>query len=475
MKKLEKYNEKRDFSKTNEPKGEISSTRKRKLRFVVQHHKATTNHYDFRLEHDGVLLSWAVPKGLSQNPKDKRLAVMVENHPIDYIDFEGIIPKGNYGAGSVEIFDKGNYIPKYDLEYGLKKGHLQFELKGKKLKGEYSLVKMDDKNWLIIKSEDKFANESVEEENTSLPFKSCDVMLATLSRDLPTDKNWAYEIKYDGYRILAFVENQKVKCKTRNGNDYTLKLSKIVNSLEKINEKSFVLDGEIVSFDEVGRSDFGLLQRAIKEGNDIYYVVFDILALNGKDLRNENFLKRKEILERVLAKAPANIIFSQHIVNKGKQCFAFAKKQRLEGVVAKKTNSKYIGCRSEDWLKIKCYKRQEFVIGGFETNEKNVYLSAIYVGYYEDKRLVFVGKVGTGFDDKEKIALNKKFSKIAIKKCPFDKNFNKNNQITWISPKFVAEIQYAELTKDRVLRQPSFIGLREDKDAKSVVLEDKWK
>ena len=471
MKKLEKYNKKRDFSKTNEPKGKISTKKTKQLRFVIQHHKATKEHYDFRLEHNGVLLSWAVPKGVSQNPKDKRLAVRVEDHPLDYINFEGVIPKGNYGAGSVEIFDKGQYIPKYDVEYGLKKGHLQFELKGEKLKGEYSLVKMDDKNWLIIKSEDEFAKDKIEKEDTTLPFKDCAVMLATLSSNLPTGKDWAYEIKYDGYRVLSFVENGKVVCKTRNGNDYTKKLDKIVKSLQKIKEDSFILDGEVVAFDDNGRSDFGLLQDSLKEGKGIYYVVFDILALNGKDLRDENFIKRKQILERVLAKAPDNIIYSQHIVGKGKQCFNFAKKHGLEGVVAKNINSKYQSKRSEDWLKIKCYKRQEFVIGGFDINEKNIYLSAIYVGYYKEDKLVFVGKVGTGFDEEEKMVLNRKFNKIAIKKCPFYKNFKQNEQITWISPKLVAEIQYAELTKDGLLRQPSFIGLRDDKNAKSVVLE----
>ena len=473
MKKLEKYNKKRDFSKTNEPKGEIISSKAKNLRFVIQHHKASKDHYDFRLEHDGVLLSWAVPKGLSKNPKDKRLAVMVEDHPLDYIDFEGVIPKGNYGAGSVEIYDKGKYIPKYDIDYGLQKGHLQFELKGKKFKGEFSLVRMDRKNWLIIKSDDEFASEKVEQEDTSLPFKTCDVMLATLSNKLPTGRDWAYEIKYDGYRIVSFCEEGKIECKTRNGNDYTEKLKDIAKSLKQINEKSFVLDGEVVSFDEKGRSDFGLLQRSLKEKGEIYYVVFDILALNGKDLRKEKFLQRKQILERVLAKAPQNIIYSQHIIGKGKQCFAFAKKEKLEGVIAKKTDSVYLGNRSEDWLKIKCYKRQEFVIGGFETSEKNALLSAIYVGYYKDNKLIFAGKVGTGFDEEEKLILNKKFSKIAVKKCPFDKNFKKSEQITWLSPKLIAEIQYAELTKDGVLRQPSFIGLRDDKDAKKVFLEER--
>ncbi len=469
MKKLEKYNKKRDFSQTNEPKGEILHKNTKNLRFVIQHHKATTDHYDFRLEHDGVLLSWAVPKGISQNPKDKRLAVMVEDHPLSYIDFEGIIPKGNYGAGSVEIFDKGKYVPKYDIDYGLKKGHLQFDLYGKKVKGEFSLVKMKDNNWLIIKGEDEYVSTS-ETKNTLLPFKSCEVMLATLSDELPKGKDWAYEIKYDGYRILSFVEKGNVVCKTRNGNDYTGKLESIVEELKKIKEESFILDGEVVAFDEGGKSDFGLLQRALKENNKIYYVVFDLLALNGEDMREKTLKERKKILEMMLVKSN-NIIYSQHVIGKGKQAFAFAKKNNLEGVVAKKLSSKYIGRRSEDWLKIKCYKRQEFVIAGFDTNEKNPYLSAIYVGYYKQDKLVFVGKVGTGFDEQEKIELNKKFMKITVKKCQFNEKINENDKILWLKPILVAEIQYMEITKDGLLRQPSYIGLRDDKDAKSVVLE----
>ena len=342
--KLKEYNTKRNFNNTSEPKGKVTKNKNNILKFVIQYHQARAKHYDFRLEWRGVLLSWAVPKGLSLNPKDKRLAVMVEDHPLDYITFEGIIPKGNYGAGSVEIFDKGYYLPSYSVNTGLKKGHISFTLFGDKFKGDWELVKMDEKNWLIIKSDDEFAvikNESANSKKTKtsikLPFKECDVQLATLSKNIPKGKNWLFEIKYDGYRILSFVENGKARLVTRNNKDYTKKFDEIVKSLANISQDNFVLDGEIVCFDENGRSDFGLLQNNIKfNKGGFYYVVFDILALNGKDLRDKPLNDRKEILEKVLTKQPFNIIYSSFVIGKGSESFNIAKKMNLEGIVAKK-------------------------------------------------------------------------------------------------------------------------------------------
>lgn len=468
---LTQYNKKRDFNSTKEPKGKTKTSTGNK--FVVQYHEARSKHYDFRLAHNGVLISWAIPKGISTNPKDKRLAVHVEDHPIDYANFEGIIPKGNYGAGTVEIFDKGKYVSLEDFNKGLKKGHIKIFLKGKKLNGAWSLVKFKDNNWFMIKIEDEFANLK-NKTNTKLPFKQTSAQLATLSSKIPTGKDWLFEIKYDGYRILSFVENKKVKMLTRNGNDYTKKLTNVVNSLKKLDYDSFVLDGEIVCFDKNGKSDFGLLQNSLKnKKNNLYYCVFDLLAFNGADLREVPLIERKQKLERLLFKAEKNLVYSSH-TTQGKQTFDFAKKNNLEGIVAKKKNSKYVGKRTEDWLKIKCYMRQEFVIVGYDTSEKNSILSALILGYYENKKLIYVGKVGTGFSDKDKKELVKTFNEVIVKKCPFEKEIKLKN-VVWLKPKFVAEIQFAELTNETLLRQASFIALREDKKASDVVLEGKWK
>ena len=337
---LKEYKEKRDFTKTNEPKGKLDATQAN--RFVVQLHKARAKHYDFRLEFGGVLISFAVPKGLSNKPKEKRLAVKVEDHPVDYINFEGIIPKGNYGAGTVEIFDKGNYVALSDMKKGLKKGHIKVVLNGKKLKGAWSLVQIKDDNWIIIKIDDEYAEidskkseKSKKSTKIKNPFSSCLVELATLTDEIPRGKDWIFEIKYDGYRAVSFIENGKVKILSRNGLDFTQKFSSIASSLKKLDANAFVLDGEIVSFDEFGRSDFSLLQSSIKQKkNNFYYCVFDLLALNGEDLRDLPLQKRKRKLERLLFKSEKNLIYSQDIED-GFASFKFAKENNLEGIVEK--------------------------------------------------------------------------------------------------------------------------------------------
>lgn len=472
---LKEYNKKRNFSSTTEPKGKVAAESK-KLKFVIQYHKARAKHYDFRLEWKGVLLSFAVPKGLSTDPNQKRLAVHVEDHPLDYASFEGIIPKGNYGAGSVDIFDEGFYEPSYDMDYGLKKGHLKFTLFGNVYQGEWSLVKMDEKNWLLIKSQDKFAKKDTKTQKKSLKIalkpQSTSVMLAKLTNTIPRGKDWLFEIKYDGYRLLAFVENGKVKCVSRGGQDYTKKFDEIAQSLSQIDEQTFVVDGEVVAFDKNGRSDFGLLQKHIKECGEKTYVIFDLLELNGQDLRDKPLIERKTLLQRLFSKERQHLMFSEHIVGNGKKVFQFAKKHNLEGLVAKNSNSSYSGNRNGDWLKIKCYARQEFVICGYTTTEKNKTLSALVLGYYQKDKLIFAGKVGTGFDEKDRAELAKKLNKIATKICQIDIiPQSAKLDAVWTKPKYVAEIQFAELTKDKILRQPSFIALREDKDAKSVKLE----
>lgn len=462
------YRNKRNFQKTHEPKGKVKN--RRSTKFVIQYHEARTKHYDLRLEYHGILLSWAVPKGLSTKLNEKRLAIHVEDHPLDYAKFEGVIPQGNYGAGTVEIFDYGDYIPLADFEQGLKKGHLKFFLNGNKLKGAWSLIKFQDKHWFVLKINDEYANVKTLKTKKTLPFKSTSVQLATFAHQLPTGHDWLFEIKYDGYRILSYVENHKVKMLTRNNQDYTMKLSAVATSLQKMEHTSMVLDGEVVCFDEHGKSDFGLLQSSIKtNNNNLYYCVFDLLALDGVDLRNQPLSTRKLKLERLLAKADASIIYSAH-TTQGKKTLAFAQAHQLEGIIAKHKDSFYTGKKTDDWLKIKCYCRQEFVIAGYTTSSKNEILATLILGYFQGNKLIYVGKVGTGFTEQNKKELVKLFQKAITSESPFNRLIKSKN-VVWLKPKFVAEIQFTELTKDHILRQPSFIGLRNDKNANEVVWE----
>ena len=473
---LSKYNKKRNFKNTPEPKGKPNKSKSKKSIFVIQFHQASHDHYDFRLEYNGVLLSWAVPKGLSTKTADKRLAVHVEDHPLSYANFEGEIPANQYGTGLVQIFDSGTYEPLNDFKSGFKKGKLTFILHGSKYKGEWHLIKMDDKNWIILKSKnDKAKSVELSKKIKANPFKKVDAMLALLTDKIPTGKDWLFEIKYDGYRIISFVENKKVKLKTRNNTDYTSKFNSISKSLAKLcKNHSVILDGELVAFDESGRSDFSLLQSEIKNNeSNLTYVVFDILALDGQDLRDTPLIKRKEILQNFMKICPKNIIFSSFVISKGKQSFNLAKKNNLEGIIAKRLNSIYSGTRNGDWLKIKCYQRQEFVIAGYTTTAKNKKLSAILLGYYSNNNLIYIGKAGTGFTDKDRAELNKKFESLIVKKCPFSQIPKLNNNITWLKPKLVCEVQFAEITPDNSLRQPSFIALRTDKKPSQVVLEVK--
>ncbi|MBR4418685.1 MAG: non-homologous end-joining DNA ligase [Clostridia bacterium] len=460
---LAEYHKKRNFTDTREPKGKVTKTKTKAPRFVIQYHEARAKHYDLRLEYNGILLSWAVPKGLSNNPNDKRLAIQVEDHPIDYAQFSGIIPKGNYGAGTVEIFDNGTYTPIKDFTSGLKKGHLKFILHGKKLQGAWSLMRFQNNHWFAVKMHDEFAN--------TLPFHTTSVQLATLAAKLPTGRDWIYEIKYDGYRIVAYVEKQKVKLLTRNGQDYTAKLATIAQSLSQLPCHFCVLDGEVVCLDPTGRSDFGLLQNSLKSGKQqLYYCVFDLLAWNGKDLRSEPLIERKTKLANLLTDAANNLMYAGHTTH-GAKTLAFAKAHELEGIIAKRKKSIYTGTRSDDWLKIKCYHRQEFVIIGYTTTAQNKVLSALLLGYYAGKQLTYVGKVGTGFTEKSKQTLVATLQAARTDKCPLKLFKTDNKNIIWLQPQFVAEIQYAELTKDKLLRQPSFIGLRTDKKPQDITLE----
>ena len=460
---LSEYNKKRNFAVTREPKGK--KVKSKNNRFVVQFHRARRDHYDFRLEEDGVLISFALPKGFSYDSRDKRLAVHVEDHPLEYINFEGRIPKGEYGAGTVEVFDKGRYEADGKISEGIEKGEFKVTLYGEKLKGRWAFVHFKEDNFLAICEDGKIEKEV----QKKLPFNDTSVQLASLTKRVPSGKNYIFEIKYDGYRVLSYIEKGKVKLKSRNGKDFTKKFVVIVEDLEKsFKNKAIVLDGEVVVFDKNGRSDFSMLQDSVKKGkNNFSYVVFDILALN-EDTRNMPLLERKKLLETLSKFFTPNIILSEYVLGNGKECFEVAKKLGLEGVVAKKIDSKYSGTRNDDWLKIKCYHRQEFVVGGYSLHGGQ--LSSLLLGYYKGDSLIYIGKVGTGFSERLKSEIERKLSKIKTKTSPFSNCQEK--EVVYVLPKYVAEVQYAEITRAKLLRQASFIAFRTDKEAKEVDLEE---
>lgn len=502
--KLEDYNRKRNFEKTGEPEGEVEKTGE-SLRFVVQHHIARRDHFDFRLEWEGALLSWAVPKGPSFNPRDKRLAVKVEDHPIDYRNFEGIIPKGEYGGGTVMIWDEGYWTPYVDVDEGLNSGSLKFSLDGRRLRGSWALVRMkakdgkDDDNWLLLKEKDEYAlpsdgisqfttsvrtgrtMEQIEKgKETSLPrnpFDKTEVQLAKLVAAPPEDDDWLYEVKYDGYRIVAYIEGNTVRLMTRGGNDYADRFPAVARSLlDWAAGRAMVLDGEMTVTDDNGRTDFQALQSYMRDKKDksLTYIVFDILALDGEDLRSRPLIERKSILEKLLENAPKNLHYSAHVKGRGKECFVAACRANLEGVVGKRPDSVYSGTRNGDWIKLKCDKRQEFVIGGYTLSEKkNSGVSSLLLGVYDGGELVFAGRAGTGFSAKTSAELERRFEGLKRDTSPF-KNPPKGRageRIFYLEPELVAEIKFTEWTEENLLRQASFKGLRTDKNPKDIRME----
>ena len=504
IRKLEEYNRKRDFTKTAEPAGEKEETAD-KLRFVIQYHAATRTHYDFRLEWEGVLLSWVIPKGPSFNTRDKRLAVEVEDHPLEYRNFEGIIPKPEYGGGVVMLWDEGYWEPRVDVAKGLRDGALKFVLRGHRLKGKWALHRMksgsaeERKNWLLVKEKDEYTmdNDGISTNDTSvrtgrtmkeiegdksvehkkLPFERTGVQLAKLVDKAPEGEGWFFELKYDGYRILAFLDGGDVRLMSRNGHDYTGKFQDIADALRQwANGRSVVLDGEVVIFGGEGGTDFQALQNYLKNPGDknLTYVVFDLLALAGADLRKKSLRDRKEILEPLLADAPENLHYSRHTSGNGKEIYRAACRAKMEGIIGKRADSVYSGTRNNDWLKIKCENRQEFVVGGYTlTDKKNSGVSALLLGVYEGKDLVYAGRAGTGFTGKTMQELEEKFAKLQRKTPPF-KNApeqRRSETITWLSPILVAEVRFAEWTDEDLLRQASFKGLRTDKEAGDVKRE----
>jgi bifunctional non-homologous end joining protein LigD len=541
---LDEYNKKRNFEKTSEPRGykEIGSgfpleaigikAREREvikiedsmshtsetdsaepnsaeldiagpdsaepLRYVIQHHLARNDHYDFRLEWKEALLSWAVPKGPSYNPKEKRLAVKVEDHPIDYRNFEGTIPKGEYGGGVVMLWDEGFWEPYGNVDEALEKGLLKFKINGARLKGNWALVRLkskksnSDNNWLLLKEKDEYAKveSGILGYDTSIrtgrtmteiekgrsksfiknPFNSVNVQLAKMVREIPDGDNWFYEMKYDGYRILAFVEGNSARLITRNGRDYTNRFHSIVPSLIELSAgRPMVLDGEMTIINESGKSDFQALQSYVKKpkGQKLTYIVFDLLSIDGEDIRNTPLYERKEILEALMKDCPDNLFYSRHVKGNGEQCFKAACEAGMEGIVGRKYDSVYSGNRNGDWIKLKCSKTQEFVIGGYSQSDKRVSgISSLLLGIYEKGELIYAGRAGTGFNKNNTKKLLDIFSRYARQTSPFKNppERRSDEEIFWLAPELVAEIQFTEWTEDNKLRHASFKGLREDKN-----------
>ncbi|KAF2329015.1 DNA ligase D [Flavobacterium daemonense] len=517
---LSKYNQKRDFKQTREPKGAIQKS-VNELIFVVQKHAASHLHYDFRLEMNGVLKSWAVPKGPSLNPEIKRLAMMVEDHPYSYKDFEGTIPEGNYGAGNVIVWDNGTYTSnektdsdEKQLLADLKKGRLSFILKGKKLKGEFSLVKLHGKQenaWLLIKKHDKYANEAdILDKNKSVISKRTLEELASKSKKItpqaeketekksvkkktepktasaefikpmlanstekPFDNDeWIFENKYDGYRTLAIINSNKVELLSRNQISFTSNFKPIADELKKMDHIA-VLDGEIVVENEEGRADFQLLQNYLKTGiGNLKYYVFDLLNLDGNLLTELSLLDRKELLKLLFNKYSfKNIFYSEHTIGDGIKQFEKAGKQKSEGIIAKKADSLYtIGNRSKNWLKIKLSNQEEAIIIGItEPKNSRKYFGAILLGQYNGATLQYIGKCGTGFTEAILKELYSKLKPYFIDKSPFKEKVSLRDKIQWVKPNIVCQLKYSEWTEDNHLRHPVYLGLRIDKKPKEVI------
>ncbi len=521
---LTAYVKKRNFKKTAEPPGGKSNSKT--LSFVVQRHHATSLHYDFRLELDGVLKSWAVPKGPSMNPDDKRLAMMVEDHPIDYQYFEGIIPAGNYGAGVVLIWDKGTYQSLADerkddiktLRAGLKAGNLKFKLNGEILKGEFALVKLhnaQENAWLLIKHRDEYAvddfnsedlvpdnikamknNKEGEaitlpktkkikaekkspdvtenEEEETQPAKAFIPMMAKLATKIFDDENWIYERKLDGYRAIGYT-GKKARLISRNNIDFSKDYKKIVSELQQISNDA-ILDGELVVEDKTGKSSFQDIQqyKGDEPGKILKYYVFDLLSLNGHDLRGMELIKRKQLLKTLIE--PLNnsaIIYNDHVAGKGTELFAKAKKAGWEGIIGKDAQSYYdSGKRTDHWRKFKLQLSQEVLICGYTapTGSRD-HFGALILGINQGDHVRYIGNCGTGFNDAAIKELYKKLEPLQTDKKPFAEKVHNHTKVTWVKPNLVCEVWYAEWTADRHLRQPVFKGLRMDKEKENVVME----
>ena len=564
---LTEYRRKRHFSRSPEPRGKRQSGGKG-LKFVVQKHDATRLHYDFRLELDGVLKSWAVPKGPSYDPREKRLAVEVEDHPLEYAGFEGVIPAGEYGGGPVEVWDRGTWEPEGDPQQGLRDGKLKFHVSGEKLRGSWALVRMGGRrpdkkvNWLLIKERDETARpleeydvvearpESVltrrtidqiaaegngaskprsakqrsakrrvddieqasslassgagkkpgakkssalsasrrksasarkannEGRATPMP-RNCELQLATLAKSPPEGDEWLHEIKLDGYRLLCRVSKGKATFITRGEQDWTKRFRSLAEAAERLPVKSAILDGEAVALLPSGVSSFQALQNAFRGERTapLLYYAFDLLYLDGRDLRPLPLERRKEILAELLAGADDEgpLRLSEHIAGQGAKFFEQLCRRGLEGAISKRRNRPYVGGRGGDWIKTKCIQRAEFVIGGFTDPERSREgFGALLVGYHDNKReLTYAGRVGTGFSAKLLRELRQRLDKQVQRKSPFQKvpRRDMTSGTHWVKPELVAQVEFTNWTDDGILRHPSFQGLREDKAAREITRE----
>ena len=507
---LKAYKAKRNFAVTSEP-AEGGTAGRDGLTFVIQKHWASRLHYDFRLELDGTMKSWAVPKGPSYDPKDKRMAVHVEDHPISYSDFEGTIPEKQYGAGKVIIWDRGTWQPLDDPHQGYASGNLKFELHGHKMRGKWALIRMKGKGekqepWLLIKEKDDLArpaadfsvvdelpdsvkdlpmpgqSAAVQQTPSGVPAGAVPAALpATLAPELATlvDKppsspaDWVFEIKFDGYRLLARIEGKDIKLFTRNGNDWTRKLPKLHAALAKAGLPDGWYDGEIVVHDENGRPSFGLLQQAFDGANtaDIVYFMFDVPYLAGMDLREAALVERRAVLQTVLDKLGNDTLrFSAEFGTDPQELVAAACRLGLEGVIGKRRDARYVQRRSPDWIKLKCGQRQEFVICGYtDPQGARTGIGALLLGAHDDKGVLqYAGNVGTGFNEATLRDLKQKLDALATDDSPFPPKAVAGRKHHWVKPKLIAEVSFAEWTSSGSVRHAVFQGLRADKPAKAI-------
>jgi bifunctional non-homologous end joining protein LigD len=520
-KKLDEYQKKRQFNRTPEPSG-AESVAKTENTFVVQKHAARRLHYDFRLAIEGTLKSWAVPKGPSLNPDDKRLAVRTEDHPMDYANFEGNIPEGSYGAGTVMVWDRGTFQVegKDNAAKQVDHGEIKFALNGEKLRGSFVIVKLKHSEkgneWLMIKHKDAAVDPSwnIDEHDGSVltgrvleeikaqeapkhgprPLHAAELegakkapmparmapMLASISERAFSDPNWLFEIKWDGVRALVWIEDGELTLRARSGSDITSQYPELAGLKEAFTARQAIIDGEIAVLDERGHSDFEKLQERMHVRNPsstlisqypVIYFAFDLLHCDGYDLRGAPLLERKQLLQRLLHSSE-RIRFSDHQLEKGKALFDLAKQNNLEGIVAKRIDSRYVSERSANWLKLKTSKNLDAVVGGWTAPRgAGAPLGSLLLGLYEGKKLRFIGHAGSGFDAKMHKEVAAKLKELETSKYPFDQVPETNEKATWVKPVLVARVRFSGWTQDNRLRHPVFQGLREDKKPEECVWE----
>jgi bifunctional non-homologous end joining protein LigD len=523
---LGEYARKRDFDKTSEPTGRARVRKSKKPRFVIQKHAATRLHYDFRLEIDGTLKSWAVPKGVPLKKGEKRLAVHVEDHPLAYADFEGTIPKGQYGGGTVMIWDFGTFeFSERYPEKTLESGQLHIVLHGKKLEGEWGLVRLkstEENQWLLIKAgSDADPISKAMDDTSAVSQKSMAEIAKTdatwesrpaknkkrrrlnpgpvempkfvepmLAKPVtkPPAGNWAYELKFDGYRALALKGGDEVRLLSRNEKDLGKKFAAVTQAVAELDCRDAIIDGEVVALDEKGRPSFQHLQ-AYEKGEErppLFYYVYDLLQLNGEDLRARPLSERRALLQEVVENAPETVRYSMPFDAELQDLLEQARSFGLEGLIGKQPDSRYeSGRRTGAWIKLKLVASQEFVIGGYTPPAGGrKYFGAIIVGYFSDQEFRFAGKVGSGFSEKILKELYQQFESLARADCPFVDLPEKRNgrwgqaitpaemrRCRWVDPTLVCQVQFTEWTQDGKLRQPVYQGLRADKEAEYVVRE----